>query len=205
VVNLATRDPVLFAELMATYDLYAALALDLDPDAGLGGKLLYTGELNSDGSRLMRAANIAGAASLGATADSAMQRAAIREGIADFLVTSLDEALRILKNEIRKRQSVAVCVAAAPGGIEEEMRERGVLPDLTSEIKAQPLSSDRIFVAVVEPPAEFEARVLALVPEGDYAVRRWLRVSSRYLGPKLRRVRSVACSREIASELVPGS
>ena len=38
----------------------------------------------------MRAANIAGAASLGATADAAMQRAAIREGVADFLVTSTE-------------------------------------------------------------------------------------------------------------------
>ena len=58
----------------------------------------------------MRAANIAGAASLSATADVATQKQAIRDGVVDFLVTSLDEAARILKNEIRKRQPVAVCV-----------------------------------------------------------------------------------------------
>ena len=29
-------------------------------------------------------------------------------------MTSLDESLRILKNEIRKREPVAVCIAAAP-------------------------------------------------------------------------------------------
>ncbi len=45
-------------------------------------------------------------------------------------MTSLDEALRILKNEIRKRETVAVCVAAAPETVEREMLERGVLPDL---------------------------------------------------------------------------
>ena len=34
----------------------------------------------------------------------------MRDGVIDFLVTSLDEALRILKNEMRKRTAVAVCV-----------------------------------------------------------------------------------------------
>ncbi|WP_058188898.1 hypothetical protein [Terracidiphilus gabretensis] len=199
--DLATTDPVLFAELAATYELYAALARDLDSEAGLGGKLLYTGELNPLGGRLMRAANIAGAASLGATADAAMQRMAIREGVADFLVTSLDEALRILKNEIRKRQTVAVCVAAAPDAIEAEMQERGVLPDLRAPIAAQPLRLDQIFLAVADAPADFEARVLALIPESERAVRRWLRLSSRYLGPKARGVRSLACTKEIAAIL----
>src|SRR5258708_36444771 len=90
--------------LEPVYRLYAALARGSDPDAGSGGKLLYTGELHEDGCRLVRAANISGAATLSATAETAAQRQAIRDGVADFLVTSLDEALRILQNEIRKRQ-----------------------------------------------------------------------------------------------------
>jgi urocanate hydratase len=199
--DLATTDPVLFAELAATYDLYAALARDLDAEAGLGGKLLYAGELNLQGSQLMRAANVAGAASLGATADTAMQRAAIREGVADFLVTSLDEALRILKNEIRKRQTVAVCVAAAPEAMAAEMRERGVLPDFLGPIAAQPLRPNQIFLAVADAPAGFEARALALIPESGRDVHRWLLLSSRYLGPKARRVRSLTCTKEIAAIL----
>ncbi len=76
------------------------------------------------------AANIAGAASLVATADRAAQKQAIRDGVADFLVNSLDEALRILKNQLRKRETVAVCVGLAPEAVEREMQERGVLPDL---------------------------------------------------------------------------
>ena len=199
--DLATTDSVLYAELAATYELYAVLASDLDAEAGLGGKLLYAGELNPQGSRLMRAANIAGAASLGATADAAMQRMAVREGVADFLVTSLDEALRILKNEIRKRQTVAVCVAAAPDSIEVEMLERGVLPDLRAPIAAQPLEPDQIFIAVAEAPGDFEGRALALVPESERVVRRWLRLSPRYLGSRARRVRSLTCTKEIAVRL----
>ena len=56
----------------------------------------------------------------------AAQKQAIRDGVADFLVNSLDEALRILKNQLRKRETVAVCVGLAPADVEREMKERGV-------------------------------------------------------------------------------
>src|SRR5438270_10726114 len=96
----------------------------------LGGKLLYAGALDDNGRALITAANIAGAASLCATENEQDQKQAIRDGIVDFLVTSLDEALRILKNEIRKRAPVAVCIAAPHAESELQMSERGVAPDL---------------------------------------------------------------------------
>ncbi len=108
----------------------------LDPDLGptLGGQLLYAGELDAQARALVVAANIAGAATLAVSADAGAQRQAIRDGVVDFVVNSLDEALRILKNEIRKRETVAVCVAVATEGCESdfalEMLERGVRPDL---------------------------------------------------------------------------
>ena len=116
----------------AVYRLYAALAvtLPLDAEHGLGGKLLYAGELGGDGRQLLFAANIAGAASLAASSDPAVRRQAIRDGVIDFLVTSLEEALRILKNEIRKRQGVSVGVSVSPQALVEQMLDRGVLPDL---------------------------------------------------------------------------
>ena len=109
---------------------FANTGLSSEQEPDLGGKLLYAGELNQLGRALVSAGNIAGAASLSASADPTVQKLAIRDGIADFLVNSLDEALRILKNEIRKRNAVAVCVAAAPPTIEQEMLERGVKADL---------------------------------------------------------------------------
>ena len=196
--DLSTTDPILFAELATTYDLYAGLTRT---DSSLGGKLLSAGELTSESARLIRAANVAGAASLTATADPVMQRATIREAIADFLVTDLDEALRILKNEIRKRQTVAVCISVAPEVIEKEMLERGVLPDLRAPIAPQRLQQDQIFLALVDPPANFEARAVALISESDEIARRWLRLSPRYLGPKARRIRSLACTKKIAAML----
>jgi hypothetical protein len=103
-------------------------------EPSLGGKLLYAGELDAEARALLVAANIAGAASLVATADAAAGKQAMRDGVVDFLVTSLDEALRILKNEIRKRETVAVCVALEPqtsvAEFAREMLERGVAPGL---------------------------------------------------------------------------
>ena len=180
------QDPALQAELDAVYRLYAALARNSDPETGLGGKLLYAGELDLDGFRLVRAANIAGAASLSVTTDPDRQKRAVREGVVDFLVTSLDEALRILKNEIRKRRGVAVGVALAPNAVEREMFERGVLPDLlfpgaafdewakrgaeTVEIAQVP--PGKTLVAVALPSSlrrltpEFESRVAGWIGRG---------------------------------------
>jgi urocanate hydratase len=125
-----------FVRIVESFYAGLILAAKPSPDAepGLGGKLLYAGQLDAKASALLLAANIAGAASLAFSADAAAGKQAIRNGVVDFLVTSLDEALRILKNEIRKRSTVAVCVAPEPQSTEadfaRQLLERGVLPDL---------------------------------------------------------------------------
>jgi urocanate hydratase len=112
---------------------YAALiqAAGSDAEPNLGGKLLYAGELDQEGRALDRRRQYRrrGIADRNRRTRPRKNRQS-EDGIIDFLVTSLDEALRILKNEIRKRETVAVCVAAAPEAVEREMLERGVLPDL---------------------------------------------------------------------------
>jgi urocanate hydratase len=208
-------------QLESVYRLYAALARGMDPDTGLGGKLLYAGELHQDGCRLVRAANIAGAASLAASADPDALRRANREGVADFLVTSLDEAMRILKNEVRKRQAVSVAVSVAPSVVVAEMLERGVLPDLLRPVEwnaggadlevflAQgarpvaigPLPDGQAFRVWAEVSRDFDTAALAVIPESDHLNRRWLRLSPRYLGPDARRARSLGCAPEIAARL----
>jgi hypothetical protein len=209
-------DPALQAEFEAVYAYYAALARNLDPDSGLGGSLLYAGELDQDGARLVRAANIAGAASLSAASSAAMQGSAVRDGVVDFLVTSLDEALRILKNEIRKRNGISVAVTATGVKLVGEMKARGVLPDLVRETAAadvflsQGARSEHASVIPVghslavfqSPSTGFESRALTLIPEDDHASRRWLRLSHRYLGPQARRIRSICCDRATAKKLM---
>jgi hypothetical protein len=215
-------DPEIEVEIAAIHRLYLALVPKLDAETGLGGKLLYCGELNPEGFRLVRAANIAGAASLSASKDPERQKRAIREGVIDFLVTSLDEALRILKNEIRKHQGVAVGIALDPESVEREMIERGVVPDLLFPAAEIPEWIDegveRLESANIPPcttfltlklnqylagrAAEVDAMFLASLSKDDFAGRRWFALSSRYLDPGARQFRSVLCDVEAASILM---
>jgi len=220
-VNPGT-DPGIEAEIGAIHHLYLALVPKLDAEAGLGGKLIYSGELNPEGFRLVRAANIAGAASLSASADPEQQKRAIREGVIDFLVTSVDEALRILKNEIRKRQGVAVGIALDPESVEQEMIQRGVVPDLlfagaeipgwtdqgVERLESATIPSGTTFLTLklnqylAGRAVEVDAMFLAALPTDDFAGRRWFTLSPRYLDSGARQYRSALCDVEAASILV---
>lgn len=183
-------------------------------DTGLGGKLLYAGELVDDGRALVAAANIAGTATLAATADRAAQKQALRDGISDFLVNSLDEALRILKNQLRKRESVAVCVGLMPFDMELEMAERGVVPDLqrrdVAALKKPDVSdaSESVIVtwSVTAAPAEWLPQLDAIAAEcldvGAWRERRWLRLAPRYLGRLAHGMRLIRCDRDSAARFV---
>lgn len=221
--------PAAFDLIRAAERFYAALIPAAkaggDAEPGLGGQMLYAGELDEEGRALVAASNIAGAASLAASADAAAQKQAIREGAVDFLVTNLDEALRILKNEIRKGQAVSVCVAARPQAMEREMVERGVRPDLlrpgatAAELETflqqgarqiVPVAGDEspalLAWSVAAAPAEWlprlDALALGCLRREDGAARRWLRLAPRYLGRAARGVRLLACTREFAAEFV---
>lgn len=74
-------------------------------------------------------ARIAGAATLLLRGDAGEARQAVRTGAADFLVTSLEEALRILKNELRRKLPVGVCLHAPLAEALQACVERGVQPD----------------------------------------------------------------------------
>jgi hypothetical protein len=225
-------DPLEF--IFTVERFYASLIANADshcgPEPNLGGRLLYAGELDAEGRALLVAGNIAGAASLAATADAAAQKQAVRDGVADFLVTSLDEALRILKNEIRKRTPVAVCVALAQEPVAREMLERGVLPDLlrqsaaagpvtasflsqgAREIKLTPPEQSRTLLTwrVAVAPAHWLPKLDAIAlnclslessPAASSA-RRWLRLAPRYLGRLAHGFRLLHCEPEAANEFI---
>jgi len=196
---------------------FTALASQANPEESLGGSLLYAGALSDDTRALAAAANVAGAATLVVAEDTAAQKQAARDGIADFLVTSLDEALRILKNEIRKRATVAVCVAAAPTELEREMLERGVVPDLVSAGAARVFPAARAIKTcpVHDPAIRIEWRVStapalwmpkldeiarACLPVDNAAAHRWLRLAPRYCGRAAMSLRVLRCASKIAEE-----
>ena len=98
----------------------------------LGGKLLLRAGFDAEGISVLIAAALAGAAALCLDPEPELLREGLRHGLCDFLVADLSEALRILKNEIRRRRAVSVCVAADPKALLAEMADRGVQPDLLS-------------------------------------------------------------------------
>ncbi|MGH9606534.1 MAG: hypothetical protein ACRD3N_12650 [Terracidiphilus sp.] len=204
-----------------------------DPDAdsapSLGGQLLYAGELDQEGRALLVAANVLGAATLTGSSDPAEQKRAVRDGVADFLVNTLDEALRILKNQLRKREGVSVCVAARTDAIEREMEERGVQPDLVayglSGLARFPacFEGSARHVELADAPTErsviswaaetsasiwlpkLDAIVLECLPAeswpGEWAARRWLRLAPRYFGRLAEDRRIVSLGAEAAQKI----
>ena len=219
---------------MRVANTYASLVSspNAHPETGLGGKLFYAGELDKRGRALLVAANIAGAATLAATADRAAQKQALRDGVADFVVNNLDEALRILKNQLRKRETVAVCVALPPLDVESEMNDRGVSPDLLRSDLPVELSHEALKQRVEapnvphDPPAESDLsmvpaivtwRVESALPKDlavldeialaclnpeDWKSRRWLRLAPRYLGRMAQGLRLLDSDREFAARFI---
>jgi len=95
-----------------------------------GGQLVFTCGAGSSASGLPAAVSIAGGTTLALDPDASAVKAVFRQGGVDFVVNSLDEALRVLKNEIRQHRPLGVGLIAEVGPVLAEMAERGVLPDL---------------------------------------------------------------------------
>lgn len=232
-----TMDVSLLRSFAATVDsLYAGLgqAAKLnspsDRERQLAGKLFYAGDLDGIGSALVVAGNIAGAATLTASTDNDTQKQAIRNGVIDFLVTTLNEALRILKNEIRKGETVAVCVAKTPEDLEREMVERGVLPDLLppgaleaprfeafldeGSRQIQPFAAKKgqtvLTWSVAGPPTTWLPRLDAIALESfsncqsseAWSAQRWLRLAPRFLGRMAQGTRLLRCQTAMAQSFL---
>ncbi len=200
-----------------------------DPETGLGGKLFYAGELDGGGRALVVAANIAGAATLVVSADVASQKQALRDGVVEFVVTDLDEALRILKNQLRKRESVSVCVALPMSEplsrIDGEISERGVAPDLLRRELCVPqyhealvhhesqeneldlgkipaLVTWRVDSALPKDLALLDEIALACLDTEEWKSRRWLSLSPRFLGRMAQGLRLLSCDHKFAKRFI---
>ena len=92
------------------------------------GCLVLSCGLGGDGAALALAAHIAGAVCLSIEPDIEALKAASRNGACDFAVNTLDEALRTMKNEVRKGQPLSVGLHGEPAAVLAEILERGLLP-----------------------------------------------------------------------------
>jgi len=79
------------------------------------------------------AATMTGAAFLGIDVDPERIKKRLKTGYCDFLVNTLDEALRILKNAVRKKENVSVGLVGNCADVIPELAERGVVPDILTD------------------------------------------------------------------------
>ena len=99
----------------------------------LSGKLIVSGGMGGMGGAQPLAATMTGAAFLGIDVDPERIKKRLKTGYCDFLVTTLDEALRILKNAVRKKENVSVGLVGNCADIIPELAERGVVPDILTD------------------------------------------------------------------------
>ena len=209
------------ARVRAHYAALCASAASQFRTGSLAGRLLLIDGLAQEGDALLIAASIAGAASLTLETRTEAVRHCVRNGIVDFAVTTLDEALRILKNEIRKQQPIAVLLEREPASVLAEMVERGAQPDMvrwSGADGALKASLDTLFARGAQPlppprgtrpdPArevcwrasdggnaalrQLDLLACEIVPQEDAERQNWITRAPRYLPRALRLERSVA-------------
>src|SRR5450755_1275478 len=118
--------------VQGTYETFGA-AGEKHFGGDLSGKLIVSGGMGGMGGAQPLAATMTGAAFLGIDVDPERIKKRLKTGYCDFLVTSLDEALRILKNAVRKKENVSVGLVGNCADIIPELAERGVVPDILTD------------------------------------------------------------------------
>src|SRR5437879_4131795 len=99
----------------------------------LHGKLIVSGGMGGMGGAQPLAATMAGGVFLGIDVDVERIKKRLKTGYCDFLVTTLDEALRIVKNAVRKKENISVGLVGNCADIIPELGERGVVPDILTD------------------------------------------------------------------------
>ncbi|MGA3213221.1 MAG: urocanate hydratase [Terriglobales bacterium] len=118
--------------IQGTFETFAAAA-DKHLGGDLAGKLIVSGGMGGMSGAQPLAATMTGATYLGIEVDPERIKKRLKTGYCDFMVYSLDEALRILKNAVRKKENISVGLVGNTADIIPELAERGVVPDILTD------------------------------------------------------------------------
>ena len=118
--------------VQGTFETFAAAGAK-HFDGNLEGKLIVSGGMGGMSGAQPLAATMNGAAFLGIEVDPERIKKRLKTGYCDFMVNTLDEALRILKNAVRKKEAVSVGLVGNCADIIPELANRGVLPDILTD------------------------------------------------------------------------
>jgi urocanate hydratase len=118
--------------IQGTFETFAAAA-EKHFGGELAGKLIVSGGMGGMGGAQPLAATMTGACFLGIDVDAERIKKRLKTGYCDFMVNNLDEALRILKNAVRKKEAISVGLIGNCADVIPELAERGVLPDILTD------------------------------------------------------------------------
>src|SRR5205807_9325210 len=118
--------------LQGTYETFAAAARK-HYGSNLAGKLVVSGGMGGMGGAQPLAVTMNGGAFLGIDVDAERIKRRVKGGYCEVMVNNLDEALRILKNAVRKREPASVGLIGNAAELLPEFVRRGVLPDLVTD------------------------------------------------------------------------
>src|SRR4051812_43151468 len=118
--------------VQGTFETFAA-AGEKHFGGSLEGKLIVSGGMGGMGGAQPLAATMTGACFLGIDVDAERIKKRLKTGYCDFMVNNLDEALRILKNAVRKKEAISVGLVGNCADVIPELAERGVLPDILTD------------------------------------------------------------------------
>ena len=118
--------------LQGTFETFASAAQQ-HFGGTLAGKLVVSGGMGGMGGAQPLAATMNGGAFLGIDVDPERIKRRVKTGYCDVMVTSLDEALRILKNAVRKGEATYVGLVGNCADLIPELAKRGVVPDVLTD------------------------------------------------------------------------
>src|ERR1700685_480197 len=118
--------------LQGTYETFAAAARK-HFHGDLAGKLVASGGMGGMGGAQPLAATLNGAAFLGIDVDPERIKRRVKAGYCDVMVNDLDEALRILKNSVRKGEATSVGLVGNCADVIPELAHRGIVPDILTD------------------------------------------------------------------------
>ena len=118
--------------IQGTFETFAA-AGEKAFAGDLAGKLIVSGGMGGMGGAQPLAATMTGACFLGVEVDPERIKKRLKTGYCDFMVNSLDEALRIIKNAVRKKENVSVGLVGNCADVIPELAARGVVPDIVTD------------------------------------------------------------------------
>ena len=118
--------------IQGTYETFSA-AGEKHLGGDMAGKLIVSGGMGGMGGAQPLAATMTGACFLGIEVDPERIKKRLHTGYCDHMVTSLDEALRIIDEAKQKKKNISVGLVGNCGDVIPELAQRGVVPDILTD------------------------------------------------------------------------